>query len=234
MVLRLTCAGVLFDLDGVLVDSAASVERQWRAWAADRGVDYLSLSRVMHGRRSVDTVRELAPHLDPEAEAIAVNTAQAEDEEGVVPIAGAPELLASMPAGRWGIVTSGPRMLAEARLRTCRLPLPKVLVCGDDKGIERGKPDPTGYLLGARRLGLEAGDCAGIEDSPAGLRAVQAAGMRSIGLLTSYTEADLDGATLVLPDLVGLRASTLPNGNVELRVAPAAGESVAGRPSEVL
>lgn len=223
MVLRLTCAAVLFDLDGVLVDSAASVERQWRAWAADRGVDYPAVARIMHGRRSVDTIRQLAPHFDVEAEALAVNVAQANDEEGVVPIPGAPELLASMPAGRWGVVTSAPRLLAEARLRTGRLPLPEVLVCGDDEGIPRGKPDPAGYLLGARRLGFEPGECAGIEDSPAGLRAVQAAGMRSVGLLTSYAEEDLASATLLLDDLRPLRAARLPDGSVELRVVPAEG-----------
>lgn len=218
MVLKLNCAAVLFDLDGVLVDSASSVERQWKRWAAERRVDFLSLARVMHGRRSVDTVREVAPHLDPEAEALAVNTAQANDEDGVVPIPGARGLLASLPAGRWGIVTSGPRMLAEARLRTCGLPFPEVLVCGDDKGVERGKPDPTGYRLGAQRLGFDPADCAGVEDSPAGLAAVQTAGMRSVALLTSYGTEELHGATVTLPDLEPLSAVTLPDGAIELRM----------------
>jgi sugar-phosphatase len=155
-----------------------------------------------YGVRTSDTLRLVAPHLDIERESAAFDDAEARDVEGLVPVRGAPELLAGLPPGRWGIVTSGHRVLAARRLAAVGLPQPAVLVCGDD--IERGKPDPAGYLLGARLLGVEPGACTAVEDAPAGVAAAQAAGMRVIGVATAFSAAELADADAVIDDLTGL------------------------------
>jgi mannitol-1-/sugar-/sorbitol-6-phosphatase len=146
------CRAVLLDLDGVLVDSTASVERHWAAFAARHGIELHAIRRAMHGRRSPDTIREVAPHLDAVAEGLRVDRAQAADDRDVRAIPGAAQLLRSLSRARWAVVTSGPRFLAEARLGMAGLPLPDVLISGD--AVERGKPDPAAYLLASDRLGV--------------------------------------------------------------------------------
>ena len=218
MVLSLACEALLFDLDGVLVDSGASVERHWAAWGARRGIALETIRPVMHGRRTVDTLALVAPELDAAAEALEIDGGQARDGEGVRAIDGAPELLAALPPERWGVVTSGPRMLAVARLGFAGLPSPRVLVTGDE--VEHGKPDPAGYLLGARRLGVDPAACAIVEDAPAGVAAGRAAGMRAIGQLTSHAAHELRaaGAELLLESLAPLRVDRAAGGALALRV----------------
>jgi len=199
------CEAILFDLDGVLVDSAASVRRQWDAWAARHGVDPAALHAAMHGRRSVDLVALVAPRLDAAAEARAVDEAQAADP-AVRAIEGAAELLAALPPARWAIVTSGSRRLALARLRFAGLPRPRVLVCAED--VPRGKPDPAGYLAAAAALNRAPRACLVVEDAPAGVHAGVAAGMRVVALTTSHPADELlaAGAAVALPSLAGQTA----------------------------
>ena len=150
-----SCSAILFDLDGVLVDSTRSVDREWRAWARRKGVDGDAIMAIAHGVRTVEVIRRVAPQLDAEAEARKIEKHEAHDKEGVSVMAGAAELLRSIPDNRWGVVTSGTRPLATARLRFCGLPVPKVLVTADD--VANGKPHPEPYLKGAERLGFEPG-----------------------------------------------------------------------------
>jgi sugar-phosphatase len=165
----------LFDMDGTIINSTAAAERVWGAWAQRQKLDVAAFLKTIHGVRGVETIEKLnLPGIDPKAEAAAVLLAEMDDVEGIVPIAGAASFLASLPANRWGIVTSAPRRLAEHRLKAAGLPLPPMMVSGEE--VLRGKPAPDCFLLGADRLGQPIENCLVFEDAPAGIEAAEAAG----------------------------------------------------------
>jgi mannitol-1-/sugar-/sorbitol-6-phosphatase len=203
-----SCSAILFDLDGVLVDSTGSVDRQWRAWAARKGVDGDAVMGVAHGVRAIEVIRQVAPHLDAEAELRDLENHEANDQEGVSVMPGALELVHSIPAGRWGVVTSGTRHLASARLRFCGLTIPNVLVTSDD--VRHGKPHPEPYLKGAEQLGVNPAECLVIEDAPAGIQSAHAGGMKVIGLASTYPSTKLADADAVAEKLAMIHVS--PNG----------------------
>src|SRR5690349_337159 len=122
-----SCLAILFDLDGVLMDSTGSVTRQWSLWAREQKIDPQVVVEIAHGVRTIEVVRRLAPHLDAEAEVKRLEKREADDQEGVSVMPGAADLLKSIPQGRWCVVTSGTRYLATARLRLGQLPIPEVL-----------------------------------------------------------------------------------------------------------
>jgi sugar-phosphatase len=186
---QIRCLGVLFDLDGVLVDSTPAVARVWAKWAAQHGFDPDETVRRAHGRPSLSTIRELLPHADHHAENLKVERDEIEDLEGVVPLPGAVQLLATLPKDRWTIVTSCTRPLAEARIRAAGLPLPEKLVTALD--VQHGKPDPEPYIKGAQRLGLAPADCLVVEDAPAGIRSGKAAGAPVLALRTTASDDEL-------------------------------------------
>ena len=208
----LHCKAILFDLDGVLVNSAELVERTWRVWAARHQLDFEKVIAVAHGRRTVETVRILAPQLNVEAEVAALESGEAVTSDGIYEIAGARELLEMLPADRWAIVTSGIRAIAEFRIRHTGLPMPSVMICAED--LSRGKPDPEGYLSAALRLGRASKDCIVIEDAPAGIEAAHNAGMRVIAIAATYPADQLSGADLVVERLTDLTAVWNPNQGV--------------------
>jgi len=173
---QLACAGVLFDSDGVLVDSDASVVSAWTRWACESGLHPGPVLASVHGRPAADSV---AAFLSPEAvaEGVArIGRYEVEDAAQVRALPGAGDLLASMPLGSWAVVTSATHELARARLRAARLPIPDVLVTADD--VARGKPDPEGYATAARRLGLPPAQTVVVEDAANGIQAARAAGVR--------------------------------------------------------
>jgi sugar-phosphatase len=194
-----SCSAILFDLDGVLVDSTRAVDREWRAWARKKGVDGDAIMAIAHGVRTIEVIRRVAPHLDAESEARIIENEEAQDKEGVVVMPGAVELVHSIPERRWGVVTSGSRLLASARLRFCGLPVPKVLITADD--VTQGKPHPEPYLKGAERLGFGPADCLVIEDAPAGIRSGRAGGMKVVGITSTYAAAALSEADAVVQEL---------------------------------
>jgi sugar-phosphatase len=196
------CKAILFDLDGVLVDSAECVERTWRLWATDHHLNPESVIALAHGRRAIETVQLVAPQLVAEAELASLAASEATTTEGVYEITGARELLELLPAGMWAIVTSGIRAVAEFRLRYTRLPVPSVMICADE--IARGKPDPEGYLNAAAGLGKSSADCLVIEDTPAGIESARAAGMRVIAIASTYPREQLDAANAVVESLADL------------------------------
>ena len=187
----LDAAAVLFDLDGVLVDSAAAIERSWLRWAAEHGLPGRTVLAACHGRPSAETIAAVAGHLDAVAEAALLERHQANDTAELTRSPGAARLLTALPPGSWAIVTSGGRRVAVARLRAVGLPVPAVLVTADDVTV--GKPEPEGYLTAAARLGVPAGRCVVVEDSASGARAGRAAGCTVVGVAGEQLgdEADL-------------------------------------------
>lgn len=197
-------ATVLFDMDGVLVDSGESIHLGLGAWAVERGLDPASVREYAHGRTDADLVRIVAPHLDPVGEAERVQAHEIAHGATVRAMPGARELLTELTArGRiWAVVTSAGSTLARARLSSLGLPMPKILVTADD--VTDGKPDPGPYLLGAERTGTDPTHCVVVEDSPNGVRAGLAAGMSVIAVTTTTDAAELAHATTVVTNTVAV------------------------------
>lgn len=191
---------VLVDLDGTLVDSTAPVRRVWIAFAQRHGLDPDEVERFAHGRPSRESVRALTPDADLEAESNAIEAAEIADTDGLVALPGAAQLLSA--DRRLAIVTSCSTALATVRLRASRLAIPDVLVSSD--GLERGKPDPTCFLIAAQRLGVDPARCVVIEDAPAGITAGRAAGASVIALRTTHADGDLGDADVIADDIAAL------------------------------
>jgi len=206
------CGALLFDLDGVLIDSTPAVARVWHRWAVEHGFDPETVVRMAHGRPSRSTIRELLPDADIDREDCEVERREIEDLDGVVLLPGARQLLNTLPPERWTIATSCTRPLAEVRLRTAGLPSPKTLITSSD--VKIGKPDPEPYLKAAANLGFAASDCIVVEDAPAGVRAGKAAGARVIALLTTMIRHDLEeaGADWIVQNCADITASSDDDG----------------------
>ncbi len=202
---------ILFDLDGVLVDSTPCVTRVWAQWAVEHGYDPAEVVKIAHGRRAIDTVRFVAPHLDAEAQLKELERRELADTEGMIVIPGAAQLLASIPTDRWTVVTSGTRALATMRLRVGGLPVPSKMVTADD--IALGKPHPAPYLKGAKMLGFPPATCLVVEDAPSGIASAHAAGMRAFGVPTTYPAAELHHADILLRSLSQIKVHLLPARN---------------------
>ena len=172
-------------MDGTILTSIKAAERVWGRWAEGHGLDVEAFLPTIHGKRTEETVRGVnLPGVDPVAEAAWITAAEIEDVMGVEAIRGVADFLASLPVERWAIVTSAPRALAMARIAAAGLPLPQVLVAAED--VERGKPAPDPFLLGASRLGFAPEDCLVFEDTLAGLASAAAAGMESVVVTVTH------------------------------------------------
>jgi len=210
------CAAILFDLDGVLVDSTGSVTRQWRRWAEEQNLDPDEVVEIAHGVRTIEIVRRLAPHLDAEAETLRLEKREADDHEGVSVMPGAADLLKAIPIGCWCVVTSGTRYLANSRLKLGDLPVPRVLVSADD--VSKGKPHPEPYLMGARLLGISPAECLVIEDAPAGIRAAHAGEMKAVAITSTYPDSALQEADVVIRTLAQIKVSVDGGSRLTIRV----------------
>ncbi|MGB0116582.1 MAG: HAD family hydrolase [Terriglobales bacterium] len=216
--ISIRCRALLFDLDGVLIDSTPAVARVWQRWALEHGLDPETVVRMAHGRPSRTTIRELIPaaNLDRavlDREDREVERREIEDLDGVVLLPGARELLNSLPPERWTIATSCTRPLAEVRLRAAGLPIPTNMVTSSD--VKIGKPDPEPYLKAATKLGFAAEDCIVLEDAPAGVRSGKAAGARVIAFLTTMLRRDLEDARAdwIVQNCTGITASNPNHGD---------------------
>jgi sugar-phosphatase len=203
--MEIHCAALLFDLDGVLINSTPAVARVWRRWAMEHRFDPEEVVARAHGRPSLTTVKEYLPLADHEAENREVERREIADLEGVIPLPGALELLSSLPCDRWTIVTSCTRALAEVRIKAAGLPLPDKMITSND--IQHGKPNPEPFVKGASVLGFAAKECIVLEDVPAGVQAGKAAGARVIALTTTVNRTTLvdAGADWVLNSCADLR-----------------------------
>ncbi|WP_176986512.1 HAD-IA family hydrolase [Jiangella alba] len=180
---------ILLDLDGTLVDSTDSIARCWLRWCRQYDVDPARLADA-HGRTTADIVADLLPGPMVSAALARIDEMEIEDAVTVRPMPGAAELLASIPAGRRAVVTSGSAVIAAARMRAAGLTPPGVVVTADD--VLRGKPHPEPYLLGAQRLGIEPGRCVVVEDAPSGIAAARAAGMAVVGIVSTHEARQLE------------------------------------------
>lgn len=194
-----SCQAILFDLDGVLVDSTRAVERVWRKWAHENHLDIDKVLEHAHGRRTIETIRIVAPHLDAEEEYSKVERMEIADKDGVVMVPGALELLRSLPSDRYAVVTSATRALATARLQFAGLFVPDRLVSADD--VVEGKPSPEPYLKGAAFINFPANQCLVFEDTPAGIESARAAEMQVIALSTTYPRQQLTAARAIVASL---------------------------------
>ncbi|SPM36028.1 Beta-phosphoglucomutase or related phosphatase, HAD superfamily [Mycobacterium rhizamassiliense] len=207
---------ILFDIDGTLIDSTATVEQSWRTWAKEYGVDYEEVLKVCHGRRTEDTVaRFVGPHDLVAATARQLALQELADFDGVLELPGARRLLDALPHSLWAAVTSGPRSLMAARLAAAGLPAPKLLIGAED--VSNGKPNPESYLKAAAALGVEAHECLVVEDAPAGVGAGRAAGAQVLAVTTTHRAAELADADVVVTDLscVSVKVS---DGDIDLLI----------------
>ena len=198
---------VLFDLDGVIVDSRAFHMEAWHRWAREHAIahepDYF---HRMFGHRNDAIIGGLRPEVTAgELQGLAEHKESLFREEArgqIVTLPGVRELLDSLDASDAprAIVTSTPRANLDMILDSLGLRERfQALVAEED--ASKGKPDPEGFLVAAERLGVAPGQCVVIEDAPAGLRAAKAGGMRAIGVTTTHPAADLGDADLVVDTL---------------------------------
>jgi sugar-phosphatase len=207
-------AAFLFDMDGTILTSIKAAERVWGKWAQGHGLDVEAFLPTIHGKRTEETIRALElPGVDPVLEAAFITRAEIEDVAGVEAIRGVAGFLASLPPGRWAIVTSAPRLLAEARIAAAGLPIPDVLVAAED--VERGKPAPDPFLLGARKLGVAPADCLVFEDTLAGLQSAKSAGMASIVVTTTHAHS-LETDVMAVLDYQDLAAVSTADGKLNV------------------
>ncbi len=205
------CEAVLFDLDGVLVDSRHCIEHIWKVWANQHNINVDKVLHYAHGRRAMETIRLVAPHLDAEREAAELWAIEAQETSGLARIPGALELLQSIPVDAWGIATSGTHAVAATRLAFAGLPVPSVLISAED--VVAGKPDPEPYLFAAMMLGVKPARCVVIEDAPSGIEAGRAAGMPVVGVVSrAYHADDLQHAHVVVLKLSDIEV-VQPQGN---------------------
>jgi sugar-phosphatase len=204
-------AGILFDMDGVLVSSIGSVNRCWKRWAEHYKIPGAETYEIPHGTRAVDIIRSLMPELDVDEGLRLIEDMEIKDIADLQVLPGARALLESLPAEHWAIVTSATYRLLLGRLDAANLPVPKRIISGDM--VERGKPDPEPYRRGAELIQARPSDCIVIEDAPSGVSAGVAAGCRVLGVLGSHTEAELRGAGVswVVRSLEDVTAETRAN-----------------------
>lgn len=204
----LTASVLLFDMDGTLVDSTASVERAWGRFAARHGLEASAILAVAHGRPTIEVVAEFAPHgVDVVAETDRIEAEEIDRTDGISEIPGAAALLEGLDRDRWAVVTSATRALTVRRLAAVGIPLPKILVAADD--VTKGKPHPQPYMLAAKALGYDAAEAVAFEDAPAGLTSAKAAGAATV-VVGDYKGEAADGLPRV-PDLLSVTVS--PSGS---------------------
>lgn len=210
----LVTRSVLFDLDGVLVDSSATIWQAWKEWAAHHGLDADATFAMGHGRQTLDHIRVAAPHLANAAEEKRIDDLEARYADAVRPLPGAAALVSQLDGTDWGVVTSCSAAAATVRLAQAGIPTPRVLVHAEQ--VARGKPAPDGYLLGAHLIGVDPADVVVFEDSPTGISAAKAAGMRVVAVSTTHPEQELSEAGWRIRTLADVRVAAAPAGRTVL------------------
>lgn len=213
----ISCKGILFDMDGILISSIEAVERSWKKWAELRGIDPAIALRISHGRRAVDTLATLCPECDCEVELKLIEEIEIEDNEGLMVLPGVCDLLAALPLDRWTVVTSATERLARVRLAAGGIPVPQRLVTADQ--VTHGKPHPEPFIVGASMLGVPPKDCIVFEDSAAGAAAGRSAGCKVVATTFSHPAESLEAAHYLVRDLTGVKAN-IDGANISLALTP--------------
>lgn len=195
--IRFSAEALLLDLDGVLVDSARTVEEHWSRWAGRRGLEASSVLRLAHGSPARDVIaRFVAPGEVARETAWIEGLALEPSDEVALPGALVALSQSYLPVA---VVTSAPRLGARLRLERAGLPVPDVVVSGDD--VQFGKPHPEPYQKGAAMLDAAPRFCVAVEDTPAGIESARSAGTTPFAVLTTHPLELLSGAVAVLQDL---------------------------------
>lgn len=197
---HLPALGLLFDNDGVLVDSEASVVSSWSRWAVDHDLDPAEVMAAVPGRRAADTVALFVVPADVDASVDKITRYELEEVASTTAVPGVLDLIPQLDGVPWALVTSGVRELATARLGAAGVRLPETVVTAED--VTAGKPDPEGYASAGFRLGLPPADLLVLEDSVSGIAAGQAAGCRVVGVGSDALRTTAD---VVVRDLTGAR-----------------------------
>jgi len=219
---HIRCKGVLFDMDGILISSLGSVERSWTKWSEMRGIDPAAAMAIVHGCRSIDSVRLLRPDLDAEVENQIVEDMEIEDTEGVRVLSGVRALLRALPAPLWTVVTSATERLARVRMAAGGIPVPERFISAEQ--VANGKPHPDPYLAGAALLGFDPADCVVFEDAASGSEAGRAAGCTVVATTFSHSVESLAAADYLIEDVTGVEVEVLPgDSGLLLKLTPLAG-----------
>lgn len=201
---------VLFDFDGVIVDSLPAWEEAWLRWGSHIGLDSAVVDdyiRTHHGHGVAQVAKALKPDLtDDEARAAAATISVWAQSSPASVLPGAKEHLHELRLHQWTIVSSAPASVVRARLDEFGLPQPAVVIGGE--AVENPKPAPDAYLRAAAALGVKPEHCIVIEDATAGVEAARAAGMPVIALRTTYRDSELRGANAIVHDLSWLEISS--------------------------
>jgi sugar-phosphatase len=205
------CRALVLDMDGTLVDSTACVVGQWQRWADRHGLDLSRIMAISHGRTTLETILEIAPHLATPSEIESFEREEERFNSTVVAVKGAVEIVSQLPRTSWAVVTSATRRLARSRLECAGVPVPDIVVTAED--VARGKPHPEPYLLAARLLGVDSADCVVVEDTHPGIQSARAAGMGVICISTTYSCAEL-GCEICIPDFSAIRVQASDAGFV--------------------
>lgn len=197
-----SCTAVIFDLDGVIIDSDAAIEERWKQWAERQDIPFEDIEAVYHGRSMVEVIEKVAPGLDAEAEVERMDDVVTAAPDSVRAFDGVNEILDSVPSERWAIATSARRRTATNRLNHVGLPTPNVFITAND--VKRSKPAPDTYLLAAERLQVDPPDCIVFEDAPSGVEAAHRAGATVIGVAATTDAEALSEADAVIPSMAAV------------------------------
>jgi len=210
----MTSSAVIFDMDGVLIDSGVHHRAAWQALLTELGEEpaHPEYWRLTIGRPSEEAVPLLLGRRVSEHEARRLARRKRDlytdfSRSGVVPVAGVRDFIAAL--SRLGIPravgTSASRFDLDRLLVTVGLRRHfEVIVTAED--VTMGKPDPEVYELAAARLRVPPGACIVFEDSLVGVEAARRAGMRAVGVTTAHSETELReaGAERTIADFEGL------------------------------
>lgn len=211
--MQITCEAVLFDNDGVLVDSHQQGTDAWRRVSDEFDMDWSVVQTEFVGVPAAETLGRLLPPDRAKAAIPRLEDLEVDYATNTPVFPGSMELLAALPTGRWTIVTSASRRLALARWHAAGITPPDTVVTADD--VTRGKPDPEPFVTGARRLGVDPAGCVVFEDSPSGGRAARAAGAQVIAV--GDLSWDIE-PTARVQDLSAVSAATAADGSIVLTV----------------
>jgi len=206
--------GLLFDMDGVLIDSTDADERTWLRWARFHNMEGTFSLQATNGRRTIDTLRLLRPDLDLQVELERIENFEEEEQSGVVQLPGAEQLLASLPASAWAVVTSCLEGAMRSRLKAAGIAVPQHFISGDQ--VTQGKPHPESYRMAAGILHVEPSECLVIEDTPPGIEAGKAAGCKVLAIVSSHSADDLGEADWIVPSLDHVTARSEGDGTIAI------------------